>query len=69
MDKIPVETYLPELIELTRLYDLPLEGVIVVPNILEWCRGRGVVADNPVRAGKLIRNRETKQYLVLLARI
>ena len=67
MKAIDTNEHLKQLRGLALKYEFPLEELLVVESIQEWCKERKIEENNPFRTGKCLRNRETGKYLILLA--
>lgn len=48
-------------------FEFSLEDILVVESIPRWCEENGVSEDDPLRTVKVVRNRSTGKYLILLA--
>ena len=62
---IDTRAYLTELRALARRWGLDIR-VEIVPNIQDWCQAHGVPEDNPFRAGKIVQNDQSGQYVILV---
>lgn len=60
-------THIDALKKVTTPFDFSLEDIQVVDSIPRWCEENGLEEDNPMRTAKVVRNRSTGKYLILLA--
>ncbi len=67
MKVIDTNQHLDKLTKIAQQYEFPLEDIEAVSSIQEWCKERGIEENNPFRTGKCLRNRDTGEYIILLA--
>jgi len=64
---IDVRAYYDEIHRIVQHFGLPVEAVEIVPSIQTWCHERGLSEDSPFRTARIVRNKETGRYLILMA--
>ncbi len=69
MEAIDTSQHIEKLVEIAKFFDFPLENVESVPSIQDWCEERGIEENNPFRTGKCLRNRETGNFKILIAKV
>jgi hypothetical protein len=67
MPTIRPSDYLDRLAALAAKHSVATEKILVVPSIQSWCEEQGVEETNPWRSGRILQNRETDAFLILLA--
>jgi hypothetical protein len=67
MPTIRPSDYLDRLAALSAKHSVATEKILVVPSIQFWCEEHGVEETNPWRSGRILQNKETDAFLILLA--
>jgi len=62
-----IQSYKNKLRKLIAIYNFPLQDILFLPNIQEWCEEYKIHENNPFRIAKILKNNETQQFLILIS--